>query len=89
METGLKLETLMTGWAVNSHSDKTFVWMAEAYQVASQWAEKNLTQPFYIEPDHFVQYEIDEHDPMAIHFISPISLRSHLKMVRITANRRL
>jgi hypothetical protein len=68
---GLKVETLMTGWAVNSQSDKTFVLMADAFQVASQWAEKNITAPYYLEPSHFVQYDIDEHDPMAIHYYFP------------------
>jgi len=68
---GLKVETLMTGWAFNSHSDKTFVLMADAYQVASQWAEKNITAPYYVESSQFVQYNIDEQDPMAIHFYFP------------------
>lgn len=68
---GLKLETLMPGWAVNTESDRAFVYMADAYQTVVKWAEKNLTQPYYIEPSHFVQYEIDEHDPMAIHFDFP------------------
>jgi len=45
--------------------------MEDAYQEVVKWAEKNLTQPYYIEPGHFVQYNIDEHDPMAIHFYFP------------------
>ncbi len=68
---GLTVETLMPGWEVNTASDRCFVYMADAYQVASQWAEKNSTAPYYIEPSHFVQYDIDQHDPMAIHFNFP------------------
>ena len=68
---GLTVETLMPGWEFNSESDKTFTYMADAYQVASQWAEKNIKQPYYLEPSHFVQYDMDEHDPMAIHFHFP------------------
>ncbi len=68
---GLKVETLMTGWAVNTQSDKAFTYMADAYQDVSKWAEKNITSPYYIEPSHFVQYDVDEKDPMAIHFHFP------------------
>jgi hypothetical protein len=68
---GLKLETLMPGWEVNTASDRCLVYMADAYQVASQWAEKNITAPYYMEPSQFVQYDIDQHDPMAIHFSFP------------------
>ena len=68
---GLKVETLMTGWAVNTESDRASVMMEDAYQEVVKWVEKNLTQPYYIEPGHFVQYDVDEHDPMAIHFYFP------------------
>jgi hypothetical protein len=68
---GLKVDTLMTGWQFNTQSDKLFVYMDEAYREASQWAEKNIQQPYYIESGHFVQYDLDEKDPMAVHYYFP------------------
>jgi hypothetical protein len=67
----VKAEELMTRWTVNTESNRSTVYREEAYKIALKWAEKNISPPFYVEPDQMVQYEIDHDDPMSIHFYFP------------------
>jgi hypothetical protein len=67
----LKLNDLMTGWQVNTESDRTLIYIEDASQHALNWAEKNITPPFYLEPIQMVQYGIDDEDPMAIYIHFP------------------
>ena len=68
---GLKPGELMTHWTINTESNRSHIYREEAYKMASAWAEKNISHPFYLEPDQMVQYELDQDDPMAIHFHFP------------------
>jgi hypothetical protein len=70
----LNIDELMHRWTVNIQSDRSGIFMADAFKIASQWAEKNLPQPYYLEPDQMVQIGLDETDLMAIHFDFPYFL---------------
>ena len=68
---GLKADVLMTGWTISTMSERSFVFMHEAYSIASVWATKNLPSPFYLEPVQMVRIGPDEDDPLAIEYDFP------------------
>lgn len=68
---GLKADILNTGWAFNSRSDRTLKYKEEAYAMASSWAAKNLSAPYYLEPDQLIQVGPDDDDPLAVLFLFP------------------
>jgi hypothetical protein len=68
---GLKIDNLMTGWAINTMSERSSIYMNEAYTTASAWASKNLPSPFYLEPAQMVRIGPDEDDPLAIGYDFP------------------
>jgi len=68
---GLSIDTLMHHWTVNTESNRSSVYREKAFVLAQSWAEKNLSKPYYLEPDQMVYYELDQENPMAIHFHFP------------------
>ncbi len=67
----LKAEDLINGWAFNTQSDRAMVYLGDAHQQASKWADKNLNSPFYLEGEQMIRFEPDQEDPMAIRYSFP------------------
>ncbi|MGB4847868.1 MAG: hypothetical protein WBP41_08120, partial [Saprospiraceae bacterium] len=67
----MKTDTLMSKWTVNILANRIHTYQEESYRAASSWAEKNIKPPYYIEPVQLVWNDLDEHDPMSIHFHFP------------------
>jgi len=68
---GMKVEKLMTMWAVNTISKRSSLYKAAAYEQALQWAQKNIQGPFYLEPGHYVWSGKNEKEPMGMDFDFP------------------
>jgi hypothetical protein len=68
---GITEDELMSHWVVNTESDRFGVYREDAYQSALRWADKKIPPPFYLEPEHLIQFGLDENDSMAIHFYFP------------------
>lgn len=68
---GLEADILNTGWAFNTDSERTMKFKEEAFTLASTWAAKNLSAPYYLEPDQLIQVGPDEDDPLAVLFLFP------------------
>ena len=67
----VKTEDLMPHWTCNYNSKRASAQMEAAYQAAAQWASKNISTPFYLEPEHMIQFSVDENDPLAFRYGFP------------------
>ncbi|MEP6795537.1 MAG: hypothetical protein ABJB16_14505 [Saprospiraceae bacterium] len=67
----IKPDQLLSPWTINVKSGRSETYRADAFRAASQWAEKNISGPFYLEPDQMVEFEVDDKNHMAIHFHFP------------------
>ncbi len=65
-------KALSEGWEINTLSDRSGKYRELAFAEATKWAEKNLKQPYYLEPVQMVMYEGDQEEPLAIHFSFPL-----------------
>lgn len=68
---GLSVQILMKHWQINPGSLHSEEYREDAYKQALAWAEKKLPKPFYLEPQQFVAYEVDQNDGFAIRYSFP------------------
>lgn len=68
---GISFDSLMDHWQVNLVARRSADYLADAYQQALMWAEKNVRTPFYLEGEQAIHYEIDGVDLMAIRYSFP------------------
>jgi hypothetical protein len=67
----LKAEHLKPHWKINPASSRAMALADEAYPVASAWAAKNITGPYYLEPDQMIRIGPDDDDPLSLRFEFP------------------
>ena len=67
----LKTEHLLPHWKYNYNSERVSAMSDTAYQAALAWAVKNLSSPFYLEPDQMIQYGLNAEDSLSIEYSFP------------------
>jgi len=58
-------------WGFNTKSNRSLVYMKEVYPKALDWAIQHLKKPFYLEPDQYAEFELDEKNPFLVHYSFP------------------
>ena len=68
---GIKYEMIEDKWRFNTLSDRSIEYMSDAHQQAQIWAGQHLKEPFYLEGEHGVHFELDGIDFLAMRFAFP------------------
>lgn len=58
-------------WSFNTKSNRSLAYMKEVYPKALDWANQHLKKPFYLEPDQYAEFELDDKNPFLVHYSFP------------------
>jgi len=59
-------------WAFNTKSLRSLEFIKQAYAEARQWTDEHVAKSNYLEAEQMVRYELDENDPLAVHYTFPL-----------------
>jgi len=59
-------------WSFNTKSLRSLEYIKQAYAEARQWTDEHVGKSNYLEAEQMVQYEMDENDPLSVHYSFPL-----------------
>jgi hypothetical protein len=59
-------------WQFNTMSKRSHGFRDRIFPDVEKWANANLKPPYYVEPDQYISYEMDDKDMLSVHYSFPL-----------------